>query len=103
MNYEICGKSSNSTSEADEVYRKLIYLENTDKLLDFKAPFQKEERSGVFYSEMYLLNSNTGGDKIQKNFSQSFCRLTTITQEMLLSEFTVQWEFDYGRDEEMHV
>lgn len=66
------------------MYRKLIYLENTDKLLDFKALSQKEELSGVFYSEMYLLNSNTEGDRIQRNFSESFCRLTRLTQEMLL-------------------
>lgn len=66
----------------------VIYLENTDKCLDFKAPFQKK-CSGVSYSEMYLLNSNTGGDRIQRNFSESFCRLTRITQEMLLSQSTV--------------
>lgn len=61
------------------MYRKLTHLGNTDKVLDFKAPFQKEERSGLFHSEMYLLNSNTGGDRIQRNSSESFCRLTRIT------------------------
>lgn len=80
------------------MYGKLIYLENSDN-----THFQKEEHSGVFYSEMYLLNSNTGGNSILRNFSESFCGLTSITQEMLLSQSTVWWEFDCGRDGEMHV
>lgn len=57
------------------MYRKVIYLESTDKCLDFKAPFQKEY-SGVFSIDMCLLNSNTAYDRIQRNFSENFCSLT---------------------------